>query len=187
MTKFYKVTLPTGATFTRTTANRSYSHMVVAIYRVASERARAEQAARDTWKMNLKYTQECAAGGHRAQVIEASGFHPDHGYSDPVKYAAYVARQHGLDVEQKAHALAKLAHGVEGAVADRLAQFDAAIATSRYNSADGTEFYRDAGWCGRLDLAEKLAATVSNPWIMDTVEITKEEYTALKKAAKAKK
>lgn len=186
MTKFYKVTLPTGATFTRTTVSRSYSHMVVAVHSVASERRGAEQSTRDYFKRNHKYYEEIVRGGHKEQPIPPSGFHPTRGMTDPANYAAYVARIDANNAQRVIDSTEWLAKGVEGMVAEALAKFDANLATSKYLSADRTERYYDAGWCGRLDLAEKLASTVGRPWIMDTVEITKEEYAALKKAAKAK-
>lgn len=183
MTKYYKATLPTGAVFTRTSV-RVYSHMVVAVYDAAEERLACERQHRGTWKLNLKYRQECATGAHKSTPFQSERWTAE-------QNAREVVETDKRNAAQKAHAQELLDKGVEAIVAEELAAYDERRLTDKFASADRTEFYRDAGWCGRLDLAEKLATSVMKhtelAWILDSVEITKEEYAAIKKAQKVKK
>lgn len=124
-----------GHTVTRTSQNRVYSHHVMGVQNVAAKRAECEKGARETFAMNFKYHTTLAAGGL---------YHFNNGCAPKEITAAEQTR-----------AQAYLAAGVEGYVAERLADFDA---VKRAFINDGTEYLTDAGWTSRLDLAQKLAA-----------------------------
>lgn len=143
-----------GVTFKRSTTSRVYTHMVVGKYSIAQERAAAEKSTRRYFKENRSYSQSMVDGTQKAHVLLASEFHESHGMSDSAKYAAYVAQQESDHAGYVERAREWLALGEEGHVAERLAEFD----KDRNNvSSDGLYFICDMGWCGRLDLAEKLA------------------------------
>lgn len=177
MTTFYTATTPEGHVFKRSTANRTYTHMVVAVYSVRSQRAACEANTREDYRRSVKYYREMAAGQHPAHPTPVDGFHPSHGMADPVKYAAYVAECDARSAKNVTDAHAWLALDVEARVVAALAAFDAGRAADTYKNADGTLFYRDAGWCGRPDLAQKLAATTMKTahdcMILEAVEVTK--------------
>jgi hypothetical protein len=162
-----------GVTFTRSTAGRAYTDMVITVYNIAEERRATETRARANFRRDLPYTMEVAAGMHPSHPIPASGFHPSHGMLNPdgtrsEKYAAYVAERAAYDADYIARSKAWIAVGEEGHVAKALADFDARRAKATNNSSDGKSFYCDCGWCGRPDLAEKLAARYSNSMILPT-------------------
>lgn len=172
MTTHYMTTLD-NVTFTRTTANRTYTHMVVGKTNIAQARVNAEKSARTYWETSLSYMQERAEGKHPAHITPVSGFHESYGMADPVKYAAYVAECDKQSAKRVVDALAWLAIGEEGLVAQYLADFDARRAKSTNISADGQDFLWDAGWCGRLDLAHKLAAKTPRAVVLEVVEVPK--------------
>lgn len=150
-----------GVTFTRSSANRVYAYMVVAVYNIAEERADTRNAAVTYWLRNRGYMQESADGKHPEHLSTPGEFHPSYGMDDPVKYAAYRVGVEKRSAERVASAKAWLAAGEAGLVAEYLERFDANLAEAHNISSDGKSFYNSAGWCGRLDLAEKLAGTVS--------------------------
>lgn len=179
MPKTHYTTQLDGVTFTRSTASRAYTHMVVGKYSIAEGRVQAEEGARQNWKTSRAYN-ECIAGGKQAVlVIAAADFHSSYGMLDansrPTdKYLAYVAEREADQATYVAIAKAWLALGEEGHVAQRLARFDADQAKATNKSSDGLYNLCDMGWCSRLDLAQKLAATCkTSTFILEAVEVAK--------------
>lgn len=136
-----------GFTFTRNSAGRAYTHVVLVRGSAAADRARAEAEARRYWSRNLEHRQETAAG--TSEYVT--------GYSwMSAEARAKLAATEG--VERQAQAVAELEAGEEGMVAAWLARHDRQQA-GRKLAADGDTYYASAGWCGRPDLAAKLAAS----------------------------
>jgi hypothetical protein len=140
MTTHYIATID-GCTFKRSTAGRTYTHMVVVESNIVLQRKEVAERAAKEFADNLDWFNQQARGwwfydGNRTQAPEKILF----------------------SAEEIADGKAKIAAGVEGFVANKLANFDAAIAKHSRKSSDGKSTYGDAGWCGRADLAQKLAA-----------------------------
>lgn len=124
----------------RTSQNRIYTHMVVGQQSIALERVKTEAWARKKYFMNLEYYQKNAVGGT---------YHSE--FADGTPWSKPIT-----DLERDA-ARATLAAGVEGAVADRLREFDKRTAEA-WVTEDGLSTVYSAGWTSRFDLAQKLAA-----------------------------
>lgn len=143
-----------GATFTRTSAGRTYTHCIVRIHNIAECRAAAEKAGRVYWKTNVDYTTEAAAGKHPQVPTPVSGWHPSYAMHDPVKYAAHVAECEKVSAARITDAKAWLAKGEDGLAAEHVAHFDARMKTA-HKASDGLHFYSGGDqWTGRPDLAE---------------------------------
>lgn len=136
-----------GFSFTRTSAGRTYTHVVLVRGSAAAQRASCEAEARSCWSRNLKNRMATAAGTSET-VTGYSWMSPErrerHHAEDGLKYQAEAA--------------AELAAGEEGMVAYWLARHEKRVA-GRKVAADGDTYYTAAGWCGRPDLAAKLAAS----------------------------
>jgi len=147
-----------GHMFTRSTANRVYTHCIVRMYSVVQARIEAERIARAYCKSNLKYSQEVAAGKWPSRLIEPTQFHPSSGMlnedgTPSEKYEAYVTEHKTRDAQRMAENATWLAKGEEGLVAERLASHDAWMAEAP-KSANGVYYYVGGDeWCGRPDLA----------------------------------
>lgn len=177
MTTHYTAQLD-NVTFTRSTQNRTYTHCVAYRKDIALERAQAERNANERWDTNLQYHQDLVSGKSPAHITPATGFHASYGAADAqgnptVKYAEYVAKQNLRHAETVARAQAELDRGRIATVLSDLAVFDARVATSSIVSSDGKDFIYEAGWCGRPDLAQKLAAQYSRAVILDAVVVAK--------------
>jgi hypothetical protein len=138
-------------TWKRVSQNRVYTHMVLGVVSIAAERAEAEAWARKEYKMNLGYYTMIA--------------------NDPVYVGTFNdGRTFTKEITDTERAAAKetLRAGVDGAVADRLREFDARTAAS-WKTADGLSTVYSAGWTSRLDLAVKLAARTPGGVIIETV------------------
>lgn len=140
-----------GHTFKRVSQSRIYTHMVVGVLSIAAERIAAETWARKEYKMNLEYYQKMAAGGTYHSTF-GDGSH----WSKPI-----------TELERDA-ARATIAAGVDGAVADRLREFDKRTAAA-WKTEDGLSTIFSAGWTSRHDLALKLAAKTVGAVIVETV------------------
>lgn len=136
-------TLPNGEVITRTTA-RTYTHVVV--YTISEAKAMAacwtpEIEARD--RKNYVYYAQCAAGEHdHARVPEGA---PEWKIS-----SAATCRKNGADI------LAEFPT-VEAYLAGQRARSEGHVR----KSVDAG--WHIAGWCGRLDLAQKLALSRVHP------------------------
>lgn len=160
-----------GVVFNRSTASRTYTHMVIQIVNLAEERRAVEQRARSNYRRNLPYYKEVVAGKYPAVIAPPSEFHSSYGMINPngtpsEKYAAYVAEREHSAIQQKERAHGWLALGENGHTDAVLADFDARLAKATNKSSDGKSRYLDCGWCGRPDLAEKLAARTHNSEIL---------------------
>lgn len=131
-----------GQTFTRK-SDRTYTHTVLSIH--SRREVRAAFAARlvDTWNSHLDYYQRRASG-------ESLG-------------------RYRYTPEQAAEAMAAakewVAQGQEGFTAAALARFDAQAREPL--QPDGDTYFVNVGWCGRLDLARKLAAKYPRTVILE--------------------
>lgn len=129
-----------GHTFKRTSANRTYTHMVVGLVNIAEARARNEEGARDYYARNLSYYTKMAAGGTYKGT-----------YGDGSPYERPISDQ------ERDAARVTIAGGADKAAEDSLRSFDERMATS-LKTEDGLSYVYSAGWAGRMDLAVKLAA-----------------------------
>lgn len=127
-----------GFTFTRGSKTRHYSHVVIQRESIAADRIRCADNARATWKMNLKWHQEHAAGVNKLALKYPEQYTPER-----------IAKE-------QAESQAMLAAGVEGLIAEALKRFDAYSADVQV-AADGDTFYSVIGWTSRLDLAHNQA------------------------------
>lgn len=116
-------------------SHRTYTHCVIEQGFLHEDRERAADAARYDWKTNRGY--HLAKAEDRCPIVAK---YPDH--YPPERIA-----------KDKANAIEWLAKGKAGLVAEALARFDAR------NAGKPDEYWGCIGWCGRLDLARKLAAT----------------------------
>lgn len=128
-----------GFTFTRTSATRRYTHVVLTQHSMAADRRDAEASARRCWTTNLGYHQERAGGVHRLAEKYPAQYTPEAIAADVAESQAWLAK------------------GVEGHVAEAMARFDARRVDWQ-TLDDGDTYFCAAGWCGREDLARKLAA-----------------------------
>jgi len=139
----YQVTFE-GHTFKRNSQSRAYTHAVICTKSVELTRKQAEQSARSTWLLNLDYDKELASSDGKIYSTFADG--------SPCVY--------DVSPEKIEAAKQRLAAGEEAYVAERLAEHDAREANSP-RTRDGRSFVWCQGWCGRIDLAFKLAGSVN--------------------------
>lgn len=159
----YFATDANGKTHTRN-SDRVYTHTVV--YRNSKERflasANAEMwADRDGWTYD--YYAACAAGTHPhvTKITPAGGFH--HSYT-----AEQIAERQEKQRQQNASEIADAKTKVNGVTRE---QWIAARLAERVAVVEATDFtvWHNAGWCGRLDLAQKLAAKYNDVAILPAV------------------
>lgn len=131
-----------GKTFKRVSKGRTYTHMVVVVESIASQRARAERRARDNWAMNL---------GHRTQIANSAE-------GERYRYSDGTLSRSAITEEERQHARDIIAKGEQGMVDQDLRDFDESMAEHGWKTEDGLGTMYSAGWCSRLDLAQKLAA-----------------------------
>jgi len=125
-----------GQTFTRTTA-RTYSHIVVA----KNSKAKALHWASVCTDVNAQY-----------MVDHALGKAPVYSWQTPEDIAKYVAKGNAI-----------LAIGMDAHQAQYKANSIAEI--ERYASEGAYDKYVIQGWCGRADLAQKLAGSLGDSWV----------------------
>lgn len=140
-----------GATFKRTSANRIYSHAVIVTTLIADRMADAEQGGRADYKMNFKFYAQLADG--------TSEFLARNGNQFP----------RGKDDDRIQEAQAWLDRGEQGEI-DRHVRAEQDYIAKAPKTADGLSVITCAGWCGRYDLAQKLAGSVKHgtPHIVET-------------------
>lgn len=152
MTNKYLATGPNGETFTRTSKSRAYTHTVVG--RVSLEGARASarrQVANDVKSYN-EHVIWARDGYTPAAWMNKPDYKADSGF-------ATIADRHRAEGKASSQAwLAGKADTAEGYAADKLA---ATLAAIDAKAAEGfyDRFTVNFGWCGRPDLAAKLAAS----------------------------
>jgi len=144
-----------GQTHKRTSESRIYTHTVVFLPDFAADMALADKDYKQDGS-NFAYYCELAAGTHEhvTHVIPRSGYHAS--YSDE-----QVAKFQEAQREQNAKGIADAkavteGHTRESYVAARRAKRVAAV--NEGNAAGYYAKWQNAGWCGRYDLAQKLAA-----------------------------
>jgi hypothetical protein len=134
-------------------SDRVYTHTVV--YRNSKSKQLEAAKSAECRKMdgrNYDYAVECAAGTHQhvTTITPASGFHASY-------TAEYIAdRQEAQRAENEIRiARAKADIGTMTRV-----EYQDAKEANRVAKVEATDFtiWHNAGWCGRLDLAQKLAA-----------------------------
>lgn len=125
-----------GQVFTRNSAGRTYRYAVLSPISLAADLARAEAGARWDWGANQEHHQACAERRYEGVARYPEQYPPE-------KVDAMAAR-----------ALAWLALGLDGHIAQALEKAEA-----RWREAfpERDAAWACAGWCGRLDLAQKLA------------------------------
>jgi hypothetical protein len=178
-----KYTTLDGVVFTRSTANRKYTYMVVGFTNIAASRKAAVEGARDTYARNLDCYQKVAAGTLNYNLPSAaSHFHADYGMLDAngqttQKYADYVAECKLQEQKAKEDAQAHLDLGVDEYAAQALARFEERVNSAPNISSCGKFFLCDCGWSGSYELAAKNAAKVSKYHqrveILEAVEVVK--------------
>lgn len=176
MNKYTATHAATSFTFKRNSANRTYTHTVLVFTNIAAERAAAEKDAADCFDSNVSYytavvngTDDHAAGKYDADyATQPDDFSMYPG--NPTYTAGKARASHDERAAERVQGAKKwLALGRDGYVAERLARFDASLAASKNISKDGKDFVRNAGWCGRADLAGKLAAKYARAVIVEAV------------------
>lgn len=131
-----------GFTFTRTSKGRVYSHAVLVQEDLVEDRKRADRNGRESFRRQVNYYTGLSNGFDKV----ADDF--------PARYTA------DLRAQRIADANAWLAKGEGGHAAEAVAWFDARQAkTPTKTLADGRTYFTCAGWCGREDLARKLASS----------------------------
>lgn len=131
--------LPDGTVATRSTA-RAYSHVVIARHDLVKRRAKAGRLSEVDYSNFAFYQKEIATG------VGGTYSHANGLMSRPLSQADYdyaVERVAGCETAQQY---------AEKCRDERLAGHDA-----RYGTAGAGEWFVE-GWCGRADLAEKLAS-----------------------------
>ena len=119
-----------GFTFTRNSKGRTYSHAVLVQRDLVEDRKRWECSGRDSFRVNKGYWLELVQGRHNRSAQDIA------------------AAQVKLDMGEAGHA------------DEALARFDARQAAKPTKTlADGRTYFVCAGWCGREDLARKLASS----------------------------
>lgn len=138
-----------GFTFTRK-SHRTYTHAVLVQQSKAADREACEREARRYWHVNLSYQLECAAGKNPTAKRFPDQYPPERLEADRVDAQAWLDK------------------GENGHVADALARHDARAVEVK-TMADGDTYFSCAGWCGRLDLAGKLAGQHAGSVIVEAV------------------
>lgn len=147
----YSATDANGTVHTRST-DRTYTHTVVAQLNRAElmERALSKAWAKSDGD-NYDYAVECAAGTHRhvTHVTDRAGYHVS--YTDE-QVAGFQEAQRAENAKRIASAKLIVAISREEHIAAEQAK--------RVASVEATDFeaFHNLGWCGRRDLAVKLAA-----------------------------
>lgn len=124
-----------GFTFKRTSQNRTYTHAVLVRCSLRADIEREIQRARKTYAQDLDFYRDIATGAREAS---------SHYEGDPA--ASRESAQAWIDAGPD---------GLAAKYVDHLTRSRA----GRQLAADGDTYYAYIGWCGRLDLAEKLART----------------------------
>lgn len=162
----YLVTAPNGQTFSRTTASRAYTHTVIAklSHAHALENAKSTGWAR-TDRSNFNYYQGIIKNG-------GQGFYRHSAMTDEQYAARCVAEKAHAEEATRGLALGQADEFVAILREERIARVAEHLAEGYY------DIYHNLGWCGRLDLAQKLANKNSSgyyhePVILEALEVRK--------------
>lgn len=134
---------PAGATHKRNSAKRVYTHTVVARCNIETGREFAFEGKLDLEAKNYKFHAAMAAGTH-----DLARMRP---YEDP--------EQHERRLQRDRHLIAKfptLEAYLEEVRAERIRRFEHAVAEGYY------EKWFNMGWCGRYELAQRLAQSTGS-------------------------
>jgi hypothetical protein len=151
----YTATDFNGVVHTRSTKSRAYTHTVVRQHSKVDAYARSETDSK-RWDTQQAKEEFMLA---RSTIEEIKAWLVR-------KQCAILARDDAYATERKAKAEVFVAtHGtVEAYVAAKLAERAARIEATDWS------IWHNVGWCGRIDLARKLAAQNSNSAILTAVE-----------------
>lgn len=155
----YTATDANGTVHTRK-SDRGYSHTVV-FRNVKSEKL--ADAVHKGWRNldanNYKYEASIADGSTVLYITPAGSYHAS-------RDAAYIAADQKAQTEKNAERVAK-AQAFIAANPDKAAYLDAEE-LKRIASAEKADYttWFNAGWCGRFDLAQKLAAKYTDVQIL---------------------
>lgn len=138
-----------GFTFTRN-SHRTYTHVVLVQQSKAEDRVSCERTARGAYHANLRYHTACAEGRNPTAARFPDTYTPERIEADRIESQAW------LDLGEQGHVDAALA---------RLSDYTA----TQQTLDDGDTYFTCAGWCGRLDLAGKLAGKHSGAVIVPAV------------------
>lgn len=158
---------PNGKEHKRTSDSRTYTHTVVVQHVKAAHMAIAtSKGFADADASNYDYMVECAAGTHRnvTRTRTPADFHPS--YS--AEYVANaIAARNAENAKRIAEAKAFIAKypTKEAYVAARLAERVAAVEAKDFT------IWHNLGWCGRHDLAVKLASKAPGAVILEAVRV----------------
>lgn len=155
MTKFTAVD-PAGLTHTRNSKDRTYTHTVVALpSSVRYTLAAMSPEMRKTHRHNFVYHLNIANG--TSKWLERGLWETE---------VSHLTRTQ-QEIARSKNAL----QGCQTAQEYENMMVDAALARIKKGMADGYyATYRNLGWCGRLDLAQKLKTTSENKgWVSVTI------------------
>lgn len=161
---------PNGTVHTRTSDRREYTHTVV--YQHDKAALMAYATGSDWTKSdgnNFDYRRECAAGTHPnvTKVTPADKFHSSY-------TAEKIAEFQQAQREMNAKIIADAKVETDGKTREQYIAERQAERVARVEAEDFT-IWHNAGWCGRLDLAQKLAAKSAYAWVRSTILEAKRE------------
>lgn len=136
----HAATAPDGSTLTRTSENRTYTHVITGRRDEAAYLAEAD-ALSDQDRRNFDYYAACAAGTH--EHVQPTAWRTPERVAEEIADAA--DRIKGHDRDSYAAALRE----------QRLERHAERVAAGYFTT------WLDLGWCGRPDLAQKAAATAA--------------------------
>lgn len=155
----YTATDANGTIHTRK-SDRGYSHTVV-FRSVKSEKLAnaVDKGWRNLDANNYKFELSIANGSHVLYVTPVGSYHSS-------RDAAYIAADQKAQNDRNAERVAK-AEAFIAANPDKAAYLEAEE-LKRIASAENADYttWFNAGWCGRLDLAQKLAAKYTDVQIL---------------------
>jgi hypothetical protein len=153
---------PNGVEHKRTSDRRTYTHTVVFQKSYAKALERASQLYKVDGE-NFDYYVELAAGQHQ-RVTPDSGYHAS--YS-----AEFIANARANQIAENERRQASAKETIEGHTRESYQRLkrDERVAEVERGKANGhlDHDWFNAGWCGRLDLAQKLAAGYDNARILE--------------------
>ncbi|WP_172373350.1 hypothetical protein [Mesorhizobium sp. NZP2234] len=142
---------PAGVEHKRTTADRTYTHTVVyQRSKVAAVEAATTKSARGFHAKNGQYYLDCIRDGRHENLMS---------------FEHYRA-----DTDRQARDVAEAIGNLAGATtAAEYAEAKVAAHLARIEATDWT-IWHNLGWCGRHDLARKLAAKTSGAVILPAIQ-----------------
>lgn len=143
----FLATAPDGSIHTRTSENRRYTHTVVARRNYADALAHADRLI-DADGDNFRFW---------SAIIAAGGYYARRKLPRPARYTEEQFAAH--EAKEVADAKERIG-GAPTETIYKVMKRDQRLADLAERKANGAfEVYFNCGWCGRLDLAQKLAAS----------------------------